>query len=85
MPTKEHPVPIFFLAPDGQKMSITGIPTISFDTDEDKCFFDMSEELNMEVQLSNEAMDILRKETEPVKRLTGKIKQALKEYLEEVS
>lgn len=85
MPTKENPSGVYFTTADGQAIKVTDIPTISFHTDGDEYLVNMLDSYEMEIQLSDEAMQILTEMSEPTKHLMEKIKKAFMEYFEEVS
>lgn len=84
MPTKEKPTGVCFTTADGQMIKATDIPTISLDTDGDGQLANMLDSYEMEIQLSDEAMQILTEMSEPSKHLMEKIKQAFAEYFYEV-
>ena len=85
MPTKKNPSGVYFTTADGQAINVTDIPTINLDTDGDGQLANMLESYDMEIQLSDEAMRIVREMSEPTKHLMEKIKKAFMEYFEEVS
>lgn len=85
MPTKEKPTGVYFTTADGQMIKATDIPTISFEPEGDESLANMLDSYEMEIQLSDEAMQILTEMSEPTKHLMEKIKKAFMEYFEEVN
>lgn len=73
-----------FSTADGQIIKVTDIPTISLDANEDEYLVNMLDSYEIEIQVSDEAMQILTEMSEPSKHLMEKIKQALAEYFYEV-
>lgn len=84
MPTKEKPTGVYFSTPNGQMIKATDIPTISLEPEGDESLANMLDSYEMEIQVSDEAMQILTEMSEPSKHLMEKIKQAFAEYFEEV-
>ena len=84
MPTKEKPTGVYFSTADGHMIKVTDIPTISLDTDGDEYLANMLDSYEMEIQVSDEAMQILTEMSEPSEHLMEKIKQAFAEYFYEV-
>lgn len=84
MPTKEKPTGVYFSTADGQMIKATNIPTIILDKDEDEYLVNMLDSYEMEIQVSDEAMQILTEMSEPSIHLMEKIKQAFAEYFYEV-